>query len=97
MEPLLEGFKGTIIADFFRAYDQLDLEQQKCLAHLLSAIIEIIVGLKKENDRIEKSITQHEQAVVKEREQAAGDSPVKKPRGRPPKQEKLEQARAQDP
>ena len=91
VEPLLEGFKGTIIADFFRAYDQLDLEQQKCLAHLLSAIIEIIVGLKKENDRIEKSITQHEQAVVKEQEQAAGDSPVKKPRGRPPKQEKLDE------
>ena len=91
VEPLLKGFKGTIIADFFRAYDQLDQEQQKCLAHLLSAIIEIIVELKKENDRIEKALDQHAQAVEKEQQQAIGDSPVKKPRGRPPKQAKLDE------
>ena len=87
VEPLLEGFKGTIIADFFRAYDKLDQDQQKCLAHLLSAIIEIIVGLKKENDRIEKAITQHEQAVAKE--QTSKDSETKKTPGRPAKDQKL--------
>ncbi len=55
------------------------------------------MGLKKENTGLRNRYTQHEQAVVKEQEQAAGDSPVKKPRGRPPKQEKLERARARDP
>ena len=74
----------------FAAYDQLDQEQQKCLAHLLSAIIEIIVT-QKENDRIEKTLDQHAQAVEKEQQQAIGDSPVKKPRGRPPKQAKLDE------
>ena len=90
VEQLLENFKGTIIADFFRAYDQLTQEQQKCLAHLLSAIIEVIVGLKKENDRIDASIVEHEQTMV--REQAVMNSPLKKTRGRPPKDKKLDES-----
>lgn len=46
-----------------------------------------MVGLKKENERIEKSIAQHENVLAKE--QAAKDAETKKKRGRPPKEQKL--------
>jgi len=44
VKHFLEGFEGTLISDFFRVYDKFkDGEQQKCLGHLLSAIIELIM------------------------------------------------------
>ena len=88
IENILKGFDGTIIADFFRAYDTFkDNEHQKCLAHLLSAIIEIVVKLDKENGRIEKKIKQHEKAVSIEAE--SQDLQAPKRRGRKGKSEKL--------
>ena len=32
---LLECFEGTLVSDFFGAYNRLDVERQLCLAHLL--------------------------------------------------------------
>jgi hypothetical protein len=88
IEDILKGFDGTIIADFFRAYDTFkDNEHQKCLAHLLSAIIEMVVKLDKENGRIEKKFKQHEKAVSIEAESQDPQAPKK--RGRKPKLEKL--------
>jgi len=91
---IMEGFKGTIVADFFSAYEKFDdNEHQKCLAHLLSAIIELIVGLQKENERIERKIQKHEESI--QREEIAitpptiAGPPEKKTRGRKPKQAKL--------
>ncbi len=85
---IMEGFKGTIVADFFSAYEKFDdNEHQKCLAHLLSAIIELIVRLQKENERIERKIQKHEASVLREESAATQE---KKTRGRKPKPAKLE-------
>ena len=86
VKHILEGFEGTLISDFFRAYDKFeDIEQQKCLGHLLSDIIELIVKLEKENERIEKKLKGHKEAV--KNEGSSGAAP--KPRGRPKKLEPL--------
>lgn len=89
IEDVLKQFKGTIIADFFRAYEKFDdNEQQKCLAHLLSAIIEIMVKLEKENERI--TVKYQKSATVVARLQEDADTEVgEKKRGRKPKGEIL--------
>ncbi len=86
VKDILEGFEGTLIADFFRAYDKFEaIAQQKCFAHLLSYIIEIIVKLQKENEHIEKRLKEHDEAVKEE----SNPETIPKKRGRPHKQEQL--------
>jgi len=86
VKHILDGFEGTLISDFFSAYNKFkDVEQQKCLGHLLSDIIELIVKLEKQNERIEKKLEQHEEAIKKEESLEA----TPKPRGRPKKLELL--------
>ena len=92
VKDILEGFEGTLISDFFRAYDKFeDVEQQKCLGHLLSDIIELIVKLEKENERIEKKLEKHEESVKKEEDSEA--APNK--RGRPKKLESLTESQVE--
>ena len=86
MKDILEGPEGALISIFFRAYDKFeDVEQQKCLAHLLSDIIELIVKLQKENERIEKRLKEHEGTVNEE----SRPETIPKKRGRPRKREPL--------
>lgn len=86
----MNGFEGTIVADFFRAYEKFnENEHQKCLAHLLSAIIELIVGLQKENERIECKIQKHNDSVQREEEVLRDEKNSKKKRGPKPKSAKL--------
>ena len=35
VEDIFDGYKGILISDFWSAYNRLDTEQQKCLAHLV--------------------------------------------------------------
>ena len=92
VKDILEGFEGTLISDFFTAYDKFkDVEQQKCLGHLLSDIIELIVKLEKENERIEKKLEKHEESVKKEDDSEAAP----KKRGRPKKHEPLTESQVE--
>jgi hypothetical protein len=85
----LKGFQGTIIADFFRAYEKFkDNPHQKCIAHLLSAIIELMVKLEKENERMALKIKKCEEVKAREKMDAETE-PGKKTRGRKPKGEEL--------
>src|SRR5512135_1006516 len=34
-EPLLHGFAGVLVTDFYPAYDSMGCAQQKCLVHLI--------------------------------------------------------------
>jgi hypothetical protein len=89
VKHILDGFEGTLISDFFSAYNKFkDVEQQKCLGHLVSDIIELIVKLEKENERIEKKLEKHEEAIQKE-EMSEG---APKKRGRPKEVELLTEA-----
>lgn len=86
VKHILDGFEGTLISDFFSAYNKFkDVEQQKCLGHLLSDIIELIVKLEKQNERIEKKLEKHQEARQKEEEVETDP----KKRGRPKKLEPL--------
>ena len=86
VKHILEGFEGTMISDFFSAYNKFkDVEQQKCLGHLLSDIIELIVKLEKENERIEKKLEKHEEAL----QNGEDSEESSKRRGRPKKLEPL--------
>ena len=88
IKDIIEGFEGTIIADFFSAYEKFAANpHQKCLAHLLSDIIEHIVKLTKQNRKIDKKLAEHEEAV--EREKQLQEGRYKKGRGRRKKLEKL--------
>jgi len=85
IEEVLKGFEGTIIADFFRAYEKFDSNaHQKCLAHLLSAIIELMVKLEKEDERMALKILKHEEVLAREKADAEA-LPGTKTRGRKPK------------
>jgi hypothetical protein len=98
IEEILKGFQGTIIADFFRAYEKFkDNPHQKCIAHLLSAIIELMVKLEKENERMALKIKKCEEIEAREKKDAEAE-PGKKIRGRKPKGEELtlEQLTAMD-
>lgn len=88
IEDIIQGFEGTIIADFFSAYSSFkDNPHQKCLAHLLSAIIEIVVKYEKENGRINKKIEAHNKSVQAKMD--AKNPDLLKKRGPKPKVEIL--------
>jgi predicted RecB family nuclease len=38
LAPLLDGFKGVLVSDFYAAYNSLPFPQQKCLVHLIRDI-----------------------------------------------------------
>lgn len=86
VKDIMDSFDGTTISEYFRAYDKFeDIEQQKCLGQVLSEIIELIVKLEKENERIEKKLENHEELVQKETNSAG----TKKQQGHPKKLEPL--------
>ena len=35
LQEMLKDFRGTLVSDFFAAYDSLNCDQQKCLIHLI--------------------------------------------------------------
>jgi len=82
IEDLIQNYEGTIICDFFSAYEKFtDNPQQKCLQHLLSDIIEHLVHIKKENHRIERKMEEHHEAVARDAAKKAEDYTA--PQGRP--------------
>lgn len=88
IKEIMEGFEGTMISDFFSAYNKFsDIEQQKCLGHLICDVIELIVKLEKEDERIKNRVREHEEAVKREKE----PEKIPKKGGRPKKVKKLEE------
>ncbi len=48
--PLLEGFQGVLISDFFTGYDSLNCPQQKCLIHLIRDMNEDLLSNSFDNE-----------------------------------------------
>jgi predicted RecB family nuclease len=48
--PLLEGFQGVLISDFFTGYDSLSYPQQKCLIHLIRDMNEDLLNNSFDNE-----------------------------------------------
>lgn len=41
VQDIFEGYKGVVVADFWSAYNKLNVEQQKCLAHVIQDLKKI--------------------------------------------------------
>jgi transposase-like protein len=99
VEQILKDFEGVIVSDCWGAYNKLNSEQQKCLAHLITELKEILYRLGKESEEGEGKVADQETLQMKEETAAqeasqpeAVTSPPPRKRGRPKKQPaKLEQ------
>lgn len=56
ISDVLDVFDGILCSDFYSAYSKFNQSKQKCIAHLLSTIIENIVKLKDVTVELEKSL-----------------------------------------
>jgi uncharacterized coiled-coil protein SlyX len=52
----LAEFQGVIISDFWTAYNQLSQEQQKCWAHLIRALEELLWEKQKAKERLQEQL-----------------------------------------
>jgi hypothetical protein len=57
IDQILSDFEGVIVSDCWGAYNKLDKEQQKCLAHLITGLKEILYRVEKETSTIEKDLS----------------------------------------
>ena len=81
IEKLFEKFEGVLISDFWGAYNNLTREQQKCLAHLIKDLKNLIMKSESSIKNLDKRLK--EDAEQKEREKKGMD--VEKKQGRPKK------------
>jgi hypothetical protein len=81
---IFEGYKGVLVSDFFSAYNMLDVEQQKCLAHLVVELkkIEHEASKKAANGRAKLA---KDDAVRTQAEENNNEATQKRP-GKQPKQ-----------
>ena len=83
VKDIFYEYKGILLSDFWSAYNKLDVEQQKCLQHVVRELRKISM---KELDKCDKvSKTPKMDNILKAQEENNNtDEP--KARGRPPKQ-----------
>ena len=84
IEDILDGFEGVLNVDCWGAYNKLDVEQQKCLAHLVTDLNEILVRLRKESERAEKLLVEHENNETLASDPAAPGAGPQEETGEPP-------------
>lgn len=82
IEDLFKDFKGVLISDFWGAYNNLTLEQQKCLAHLVKDLKMLVTKSEDSINRIEKRLKED----AKQKEQQKKGVKDERKRGRPKKQ-----------
>lgn len=80
IKDIFDDYKGILLSDFWTAYNCLDVEQQKCLAHLVKDLKNMAHDATKKGEKASKKLA--EDARVKE---DAGKPPVKGKRGKPRK------------
>ena len=85
---IFDGYKGVLVSDFFSAYNMLDVEQQKCLAHLVVELkkIEHEASKKAANGR---ATLAKDDAVRTQAEKSNGEATQKRPGGQPKQIEQL--------
>ena len=72
VDQILGDFQGVIESDCWGAYNKLDAEQQKCLAHFITELKEILYRLGKESEEMDKKIADQEQLSSKEEHAGLG-------------------------
>jgi len=96
IKDIFEGYEGILISDFWTAYNKLDAEQQKCLAHLVKDLKMVECKAIDRRDGAEQklakdsknaaSLTSEKNALITTEDDAAGNDMETPRRGRPPKQ-----------
>jgi len=81
IEEEIEEFQGVIIADFWSAYNKLDKDQQKCWAHLIRELKEILYEKNHEKEQLQQKL-QKDTEVKEELENEGHNSPKKRGRKR---------------
>ncbi|RLB86921.1 MAG: IS66 family transposase [Deltaproteobacteria bacterium] len=83
MKDIFHEYKGILLSDFWSAYNKLNVEQQKCLEHLVRELRKINLRALDKRDKAKKKLEKDE--VVWSRDISLDDTKPKK-RGRPVKQ-----------
>jgi len=86
IKDIFDGYNGILISDFWTAYNKLDAEQQKCLAHLVKDLKVLECKAIDRRDSIEKKLAGDCKAVLDADGDDVDAEPAKTRRGRPPKQ-----------
>ena len=77
-QKLLDGFTGLLTSDFFRAYDNLNCSQQKCLIHLMRKVADVM-------KKVAKEILHKQEQLRVQEELRESDAAGTRRKGRPKK------------
>ena len=75
VKDILENYKGVLTTDCWGAYNKLNVEQQKCLAHFVTELNEILHALGKKEAVLDKQIAEYH-------EKNDNNTAIPEPRGR---------------
>ncbi|MHA1149670.1 MAG: IS66 family transposase [Promethearchaeota archaeon] len=75
--------KGILLSDFWSAYNKLNVEQQKCLEHLVRELRKINLRAIDKSDKAKRKLEKDDELQDQEND---GDETKPKNRGRPAKQ-----------
>lgn len=80
IKDIFDDYKGILLSDFWTAYNCLDVEQQKCLAHLVKDLKNMAHDAAKKGDKARDRLDEGARA-----REVAGKQPGRGKRGRPGK------------
>jgi hypothetical protein len=83
IKDIFHEYKGILLSDFWSAYNKLNVEQQKCLEHLVRELRKIDLRAIDKRDKAKKKLEKDDAMCVQEN---AGDEIKPKKRGRPASQ-----------
>lgn len=87
IEALFDGYKGILISDFWTAYNRLDVNQQKCLAHVVKDLKVLEYKAIDHRDGVEKKLADDDKNHPGSVDGEMISEVAKPRRGRPPKQQ----------
>lgn len=83
VKDIFHEYKGILLSDFWSAYNKLDVEQQKCLQHLVRELRKISLKELDKRDKAEKALKIDTDLKIQEKNEVVSKP---KSRGRPSKQ-----------
>jgi hypothetical protein len=83
IKDIFHEYKGILLSDFWSAYNKLNVEQQKCLEHLVRELRKIDLRALDKRDKAKKKLEKDDE--LRAREIVPDETKLKK-RGRPAKQ-----------
>ena len=83
VKDIFHEYKGILLSDFWSAYNKLNVEQQKCLVHLVRELRKINLRALDKSDKAKKKLEKEDERQAQENN---GEETNPKKRGRPTKQ-----------